>query len=235
MGIKKDIHNLRLSMILYLTIIIMVAITSIITISRRSIEAKEAMSIQLVNESQIINSSSELNEAESKVLALLAQTPKITNSSSKDYRNLSVIYYENLRKYLSSRGVNLEFVRVKEVEDFIQGNNELLLLETESDINKMSYEGRKLVIYIYQEIYQCCGLDITFNADNEITTITSLSGQLIYQDKSMQLQAQLNENALVITLSIILSMTALCALIAKKNQLFIKGGKYNGFDEKEFA
>ena len=99
----------------------------------------------------------------------------------------------------------------------------------------MSIEGRKFIIHIYEEIYNLCGLNITFDAESNIEKIVDQSGAVIYQNTGAQSQPQIHIDALIITSTFILVLITLCFIIARKNQLFIKGGRYDGFDEKEYA
>jgi hypothetical protein len=176
----------------------------------------------------------QFNQAEMDILLQLVEAPRVTNISS-DGINRFTVYISNLSKYFSSSGVSLSKEKAAEIQKLIQGRNDLLSLENVNDINKMSLDGRKLIIYIYEKIYELSGLYITFDAEYSIEKIESQYGDILYLNSTSEKQPVFRVEVLVITLSFILSLVTLCFIIAKKNQIIVKGGSYDGFDEKEYA
>ena len=98
----------------------------------------------------------------------------------------------------------------------------------------MSLEGRRLIIYISNDIFELSGLQVTINLDGEIEKITDSTGVLVYSHTQADLSG-IQGKGLVIVLSIILFALLVCILIAKKKQLFRKEVIYDGLNKKQYA
>jgi hypothetical protein len=155
---------------------------------------------------------------------------------SKDNKNdIDTLYFKYLKEYLSSSGIDLDNGKADEIEDLIISRNKIMDLENADNLQEMSYDGSKITIYIYQQIYKLCGLELTFDTKTDIAQIVNPSGGVIYQKNNPVKQSGFHVDALVITLSSLILLFGICMVITRKNKLFIKGGRYDGFDEKKYA
>ena len=212
----------------------MLAIISIVTISKSRMESLKTSEQSSVAKYLDITIDNEFNKAEMKVLALLSQYYKA--HKTVDYDNeVGPIYLKYLEQQLSVPGMNLTNGQARKIEKLVEGKSDVIKYEMDNDNSRISLDGKKLILYIDKEIYQTCGLSITFNANNVIEKIKDQSGNTLYELKEPFKQMNLQIDILIITLAIILILFILCIIVAMKNQLYVKGGSYNGFDEKEYA
>ena len=223
------------SMPLVMTIVIITLIISIIGIAR--------WSLRFCDDDRIISTSvtteqiddQGLNETERNVLEQLSNYISLQTKQLKKEYNTQTIYFNFLRIYLSSEGVNLSTDNAGEIEKLIQDGVGLVDLEKETDLHKMSYDGRKVAEHLLKQIYKLSGLNLLINAEGNIEEITDLSGNSIYKEQNTKEEAGFRFDALIITLVVIQAMFYVCFAVAKKNQLFKKGGDYDGLDEKGIA
>ena len=225
----------KLTMPLIITISILIAIVSIVIIARGSLKTNEWKSIPTISSNIVLVEDNGLNESEKRVLTILSDWIELPNNPLDKDNDTYTIYLNYLKEYLSSSEVELSTYKALEMEDLIKSRNEIMYLEKESDINKMSFDGREVTIYIFEQIYELCGLKLVFGTERDIEQIADLSGNVIYLKANPLQQTGFQVDALVITLTSILTLFGICIIIAKKNQLFVKGVRYDGFDEKEFA
>ena len=106
--------------------------------------------------------------------------------------------------------------------------------EKRGEFMNMSLEGRQLILYIFNDIFELSGFQVTINLDGEIEKITDSMGVLMYSHAQTDLSG-IQGKELVIVLSIILLALLVCILIAKKNQLFRKEVAYDGLNKKQYA
>jgi hypothetical protein len=236
MKFDKRVKYLNNSVLMGITIIVIFAVVCVIAISRKSMEKRSDEAAAVFSAQNGPDFEGAYNETELQILKLLADSPRLTNSIGSGLDNSwSLTHYYTLADYFNRCDIILNSHDVDRIGKLIRGETEILQFETVPDLNRISLDGRKFILYIYEEIYNLCGLNITFDSENNIGKITEENGVVIYQRNVDKNQQVLHPEALFITVFLIISLTALCFIIAKKNQLFIKGGRYDGFDEKEYA
>lgn len=218
-----------------MTTCVMLAIISIVTIARGSMKTKEPESVPSMSSYIELPQDYGLNISERRVLMMLSDWKELHNETVDLENNTNVVYFNYLKEYLRRSEVVLSTDKAREIEDLIRGRNTIMHREKESDVKKMSIDGRKVTIYIFKQIYKLCGLKLAFSSDKDIEQIVDMSGNVIYLKTAPLLQSKIQYNVLAITLTLILTLFGTCIIIARKNQLFIRGGRYYGFNEKEFT
>ncbi len=167
---------------------------------------------------------------------------EVVNYLSKILRLLAI--QENGRRKEALFGLLLNKIRDR-ITDMPDENLELLYnrvmdmqmiidQEKAGEFMNMSLEGRRLIIYISNDIFELSGLQVTINLDGEIEKITDSTGVLVYSHTQADLSG-IQGKGLVIVLSIILFALLVCILIAKKKQLFRKEVIYDGLNKKQYA
>jgi hypothetical protein len=234
MGSERNKDQYYLSALVLMTIIVLVAITGVVTISKKSIEIINSVEQSDNSRRFDFASNQNLNTYEMRILNLLSRAHG-EGDSTESNDQLDDIYLYSLEQHFNTSKMNLTHSQANEIEALIQGKSELVRYEMDKDINQMSLEGRNLILYMDREIYQLCGLRITFDTDNTIDKITEQSGNIVYEKQQSSQPIKVHLEILIIVLALILSLIVLCMVFAKKKQLFIKGGRFNGFDEKEYA
>ncbi|BCJ96620.1 hypothetical protein acsn021_41890 [Anaerocolumna cellulosilytica] len=145
---------------------------------------------------------------------------KINLTGGKD--NSEFTYNNYLKNYLQQQDMYLTAeASVKLSEKLLQLMN-LLEMEDKTDLNAMSLEGRELGIHLLADIYKTCGLKLYADYSGQVVKITDIKGSLLYQDKETTGQEQLQLKVLLCILIFLLMLFAICILLAKKNQLYMK-------------
>lgn len=217
------------------TILILILMITFIIISKSIVmHESQAKDIPTLLTNINFTGNKELNPSEGKILSMLYSSCRgyeLSNSESKMY----LLYKETLRKHLCNTGVNLSTSTATEVEEKIINLQEIWSSEKYRDITHMSVDGSKIAKYLSKQIYELCGLKLEYSIEGNITEITDQSGGLLYTYNQPDRQENIQFDALVITLVVIVTLLCFCIMIAKRNQLFVKGVEYDGFDEERFA
>lgn len=121
------------------------------------------------------------------------------------------------------------------VQALIQDRDELMYLEKKTNISQMSIDGKKAVIYILTRIYELCGLKPSINRNGEIEQIATKAGDILYIKSNMEQKTGFQAESLVIALTIISALLCICYSLSMKKQIYEKGGRYDGFNEKKAA
>lgn len=230
---KVNVKN-RVTLVI-VTISIIAAVLGIIGIGRESIKTREWKNIPVISRRIKLYEDHGLNESERRILSMLSDNSKLPNPSEGEENNTYEIYFNCLKKYLSNSAVDLSNTKANEISNLIIGRNKIALLEQEFNISKMSLDGRIVSQYIYEKIYQLCGLKLVINSNMDIEQITDESSNILYQKTNLSKNSLLQVDALVITLLCIVILLSIGVIITKKKNLFVKGGIIDGFDEKEYA
>ncbi len=220
---------------LIMTIIVMIFIVCIMGVAKLSLKINKEKSVPTTSVKIELMNEVGLNVSEMKVLVNLAGLLKISDNIEGEDNRIQSIYYNYLSKYFSSSGVELSTNAADKIQELIKDSDTLNRIEKENDIDRMSFDGREVAIYILKQIYELSGLKLVINIEGYIEQIADQSGNIIYQTNNPQGQMGFQVNALIIILTIILTLFSICFIIAKRNQLFKKGVEYDGFNEKGIA
>jgi hypothetical protein len=218
-----------------LSLCIVTFIVSFILIARGLFDiGQEEVSIPAFSNNIIISDDRELNRSEQEILSMLSSSNMLPNSKNHE-NTIDSIFYITLQEYLSSSEVYLTSHQAIRIEEKIVDLQEIMRSEGETDFTKMSLEGKKVAIYISEQIYELCNLKLMINMEGNIEKISDISGNIIYANDVPVSRLGFQINVLIITLTSMATLLSICIIIAKKNQLFIKEVVYDGFDEERFA
>jgi len=219
-----------------LTISILIVIVSFVMIARGFVHTNyEKASVPTLSSDTLINNDTELNTSEREILTMLSSVIKLPYQVNQG-NMINSIYNTTLLEHLRSSDVYLTSTQAQHVKDKITDLQGIISFEENSDFSKMSLDGRKVIIYISEQIYELCGLKLVLNMEGVIEQISDLSGNIIYTNVAASAgQESFQVNALVITLLFISTLFGISIIIAKKNQLFIKEVACDEFDEERFA
>jgi hypothetical protein len=178
-----------------------------------------------------LSDNAELSDSERSVLTALFSGIE----EEHQIFTLQSTYYKYLEWYLCSPGVELSEQKAADVQVLISEFNKVVNLEDERELRRMSIDGRGTAIHLATQIYELCGLKITYNLLGQIEEITVPSGDIVYQLKSETDFGGLNISTLILALTLLSALLLLCRFIAKKNQLFDNKVVQDEFDEKKYA
>lgn len=213
-----------------ITVYALILIVCIIAIARVSLATKDEISIETYASKEFIKDSN-LNESENVIINMLYNVGSLSGMQAKNINDKYVIYLKN---YLGSAKVELGRATVDKVVDKINDLIAIIKLEQESDIKKMSLDGRGVAINIIEQIYKLCGLKLEHNIQGDIRQISDAEGNTLYSSNSLIQKEAFDLNSIVIIVAMWACLFTICILIAKKNQLYIKDGTYE-LDQKGFA
>jgi hypothetical protein len=218
-----------------LTYCILIFLVSFVVIARGAFATNsEENSIPTLSNTIIVSGETELNTSEREVLSLLSSVVKLPNQKEQG-KTTNYIYYNTLQEYLGSSEVYLNTHQAELIKDEIATMHAIMSSEEVTDFTKLSLDGKKVFIYISEQIYELCGLKLVSNMDGDIEKISDSSGNVIYAKKVSASQVGFQVNVLIVTVTVMVTLLSICFTIAKKNQLFIKEVIYDGFDEERFA
>ncbi len=178
----------------------------------------------------------EINPYEMTIINKISYGNTIENNNSnledeKEY----YIYVKYLKDYLSTAGVDIDKAQADQIVGKTLDLVKIMTLEQNNCFHKMSLDGREIAIQLAKEIYELCGLEITFDLKGNILQISDNSECTIYQNKSSKQHNKFQIKIFLIILLIIILMFGNCVFIAKKNKIFVKGGEYDGLKNKGYA
>jgi len=195
---------------------------------------QEEVSIPAFSNNIVISDEKELNTPEQEILSMLSSSNMLPNYNNQENTTNS-IFYKTLQEYLSSSEVYLTSNKAHQIEDKIIDLQEIMSSEGETDFAIMSLEGKKVAIYISEQIYELCDLKLVLDMEGNIEEISESSGDIIYTKYTPVSQDGFQIKVLIIILASMTTLLSICIIIAKKNQLFMKEVVYDGFDEERFA
>jgi hypothetical protein len=196
----------------------------------------DEISIPVITTNLEMNGSINLNESEKMIVNLLTNGIMVSEDldnikENKDYG----IYLRHLTDHLSATDIDLTSSYAYEVANKIIALNRIMNLEEESKYQKMSLDGRELAIRLSEQIYELCGLKVLYNIHGDLVQISDAAGEALYTKEVEVGHSDFQMEALMITITVLMILLAICLIIAKKNQLFIKDGMNDGFSKEEFA
>ncbi|MDF2537580.1 MAG: hypothetical protein K0S76_601 [Herbinix sp.] len=235
MGSEVKLRKKQSRMTLILTIINMFIIIGIICVAKGRLGSIEPNSVEAMSRNIVLNEENGLNSSEIRILTMLADWIEFPDQPTEQAEYLYITYFTYIKNHYSNPNVELNTNSAIDIEKLIRNRNQTIYLEKESDIHKMSIDGREITIYLLKKIYELSGLELIMNDEGNINQIAEVSGRVLFQNKNPLETSGFRLEAFIITLILLLVLFSVCIVIAKKKQLYVKGGKYDGFDEKKFA
>ncbi len=231
---QKQAHFKKQMLLPMITMIVVLTITFFVSIAKGCVKEVYASGLPEVRGKLIRLNEKGLNLSEISILRTLYRVLDISDLSLEEDSSTGAIYFIQLKKQLCREGIDIEKPVASKIIGLIEDINRIMIMEKIREPEKMSIDGREVATYIAKQIYKLCGLNLTYNMEGEIIGITDLSGEEFYS-RNQTIPDKINLYALAITLSSITVLMIICVIISKKNQLFIKDVKYDGFKEKRFA
>lgn len=233
---KRQNHfRVQKQMILPLiTLVIILTITFFVSIAKGSVNEVYGSGVQEVGNNAVTINEMGLNQSESRILRTIYQVLGLSEKQLEEGKSSGAIYFQYLKKQLNSNLINIEAAAGEKIFHLINELNGIIQLEKTKDPEQMSIDGKEFATYIENQIYRLCGLSLISSMEGEIVSIADENGKILYTMDRAPL-GYFNLYALFITLIIITALMSFCVIIARKNQLYIKDVKYDGFKEKGFA
>lgn len=198
------------------------------------VNTKDEISIPTISANDQILKNKQLNESEKVIVSLLTSNNNKTDIK-KNKDSEFELYVKNLQEYLSKTEVSIKKEQGNIAARKIVEMNGIMDLEKEKDIKNMSLDSKEIVINLSKEIYEACGLNVTYNLKGEIIRIYDKTGKFLYLNESQINQSGFQFDALMITIVVMVLLLFICIVIAKKHQLYMKDVRYDGFNEERFA
>ncbi len=218
-----------------LTLSIVIFIVGFILIARWLFNTyQEEVSIPSFSHSIMISDEKELSRSEQEVISLLSSISMLSKDNNQ-VNMMDSIFYKTLQEYLSSSEVYLTSKQVLQIERNLINLQEILNSEGKTDFAKMSLEGKKVAIFLTEQIYELCNLKLELDMEGNIEKITDSSDNIIFSNRAPVSHHGIQVNKLIFTLTSMAILLSICIAIAKKNHLFMKEVEYDGFDEERFA
>jgi hypothetical protein len=216
------------------TIILIIIITSTAGIAQFILSPGKKNTEPLKSQIELFDETG-INESEKLVLSTLYTEIVFSNWQHDQTLNTYYIYFINLKKYFLTDGVDLSKDQCKQVISKIKDMQTIFYLENESNLSKMSVDGRGIAIDLFEQIFDICGLKIYTNMEGEIEEIQDQIGNVMYQNKTSVIPDGFQVYAFISILIIMISLLIISIIIVKKNQLFRRDVSLDEFDEKRFA
>lgn len=233
---RRQSHvRLQRQMILPLiTLVIILTITFFVSIAKGSVNEVYGSGLPEVGSNAVKINDTGLNQSESRILLTIYQVFGLSEKKLEEGKSAGAIYFQYLKNQLNSSQINIDAEAGDKIFNLISELNGIMRLEKTKDPEQMSIDGKEFATYIENQIYRLCGLSLISSMEGEIVSIADKNGKIIYSmDRTPQ--GYFNLYALLITLFILTALMSFCVIIARKNQLYIKDVKYDGFKEKGFA
>ncbi len=235
---KKQIMDYRYVFTLVgilLGICMIVIIARFIVNSQENRESFPQGDIPVMSKEVFFPGGDSLNSSEQLILEMLIGRYGGEEPTNTETGNVEYLFYHCLKNYFIRDDYKPDKVALMKLENLIQARDDIFMLEQAVELSKMSLDARDLMIYIDKQIYELCGLSVTFTADNQIEQIRDTSGSILYQVDEQSLQSTFQLKALLVVMLVNSVLMAICIAISRKNKLFIKDVDFGGFDEKEYA
>lgn len=227
-------HNYRkkLAVITAGIFLVMIAIITVAKISMRSYSTKH---VTAATSGTGLLLEKELNVPETKVLLSVSGWAGLAEASSEQGSTHQIIY-NSLKAHYESPEVELSPESALDICELVSSRNDIVSLEKETQISRMSYDAREMVIHLLKRICEISGMKLMINDAGNIEKIVDGTGHIIYQEENPPIGVGFRLNAVIITLVLLVFLLIISIVISKKSQIMVvKGGDYDGIDEEEFA
>lgn len=204
-----------------ITIGVVFAIIGIVVIARGSIATNDKISIPALQMYSELYEDEELSESERTILNLLSSGEKTLKNNQKKESYIQRTYVKYLKDYFCRPEIDLSKTCTSEVEKIIVHMFAVMNVEKETDLNKMSLDGRGVVLQLFEQLYKLCGLKLVHNLRGNIIQISDISGNFIYSYRPVN-PVRIHLKELIILLTAMTGLFSLVVIIARKNQLFMK-------------
>lgn len=167
---------------------------------------------------------------QSKPLILSIINSNISESAKTD----KALILDGIETHMAQfdKGKNQDFKNSLEYK--LQDLSEIINIENKELFEDMSLDAKIPAMKLLANICEEYGITITYNLEGRIVKISELSGTDIYVNEMMK-DNEVSPVAFIFTLGLIICFITFCIYIARKKQLFIKDGMYDGYNKEGFA
>lgn len=218
---------LILSVVIFM--LILVSTAALVKINRKNEELPEQLKSSYPCPEDI-----NLSKTEKELLILLLNAVGYIGQSENE-PDTYTIYINTLYDYFTKPDVSISISQSEKMKKEI---SDLYLILQNEDTNKldfMSIDGRAVALYLFQQIYEECNMQIVFDERGTISSIYNEQNQLFYEKQAAVTHEGIHVSSAIIIISVLVVLIGICYRISIKKQLFKEDVIYDGFEEKRFA
>lgn len=221
--------------LLFITAVMLLVMIAMIAVTKRNIKTDSIETFHTGLADTELLTKPELNVPETKVLLSISDWADATGTSS-DQRGTYQIIYHCLREHYESPGVDISADSAVVILEMVSSRNEIVNMERETQLNRMSFDAREMVMHLLKKICEVSGLKLMMNESGDIEKITDTAGHIIYQKENLDSETGFQLGTVFIILTLLVFLFVICIFISKKSQIMVvKGRGYHGIDEEEYA
>jgi hypothetical protein len=196
---------------------------------------KEKMVFYTTDDMEDVDYLDKTNQSEKIITMLSSGITTVSNYTSNKEDGDFPVYVKALSDYLISSEQNLSKTKEQQITSKITDLLNLMMLEKKVSFKNMSLDGRDLAVQLAEEIYELCGLEISYDFYGNIVRISDQADHMIYQKSSAYGKNQFHLSKFLFILLVIALLFGNCIVITINNQLFNKGVGYERFKKKGLA
>ncbi len=170
-----------------------------------------------------------LTKAKPRILNIIDSNISDSTKYNKDTVRIELQNY--MEQY--DKGKDQEF-RIL-LERKLQDLQEIIHMEQKEYFREMSLDARTPATKILTDICEQYGMGITYGVNGDIVMLRGMSGEYIFENEMAMESPDLRLEVLLGIMIAITGFIIICIYIAKKKQLFIKDGIYDGYNKEGFA
>ncbi|MFV0343659.1 MAG: hypothetical protein ACK5JH_12365 [Anaerocolumna sp.] len=168
---------------------------------------------------------------QTKPMILSIIESNISNISQKDGESIRLGVQTHMSRYDKEQNQEFKVLLDNKLIDL----EEIMTMEQSKSFQDMSLEARIPATKMLSDICKEYGIDITYDLNGNIVTLSGLSGESIYKNDIVKEYQGMRVDVLIGTLAATISLIVICIYITKKKQLFLKDGMYDGYNKEGFA
>lgn len=223
---RKDM-NTKLKLMIPLCIIFVTLASAILA---GSMSANKLSNIE--NTEVLASKASEnevLTKAKSRILNLI--DTNLSESSKHNREALRSGIQNHMEKSDKGKGQKFRILLEHRLEDL----QEIIDIEQQEGFREMSLDARIPATNILSDICAQYGIRVAYDLNGDIVMLKGMSGENIYKNEMVMDGQNIRLEFLIGALAAILGLIIICIYVAKKKQLFIKDGMYDGYNKEGFA
>jgi hypothetical protein len=171
--------------------------------------------------------SSRINQHEAIIIDIL--TSKISGDTDGNGK-----YEDFLLQYFGLSNINLGGAAEEEVNAKATELIHLMNLENKTNMKELSADSKEIAIGLAKDIFTACGLKAGYNPSGDLISLSDKYRNITIVNGKVAGE-HINMGVLVISVSVVSILLAICYVLSKKIQIKIKDVKYDGFHKEEFA
>lgn len=174
-----------------------------------------------------MDKSSRINQHEAIIIDIL--TNKISGDTDGSGK-----YEDFLLQYFGLSNINLGAAAEEEVNAKATELIHLMNLENKTNMKELSADSKEIAIGLAKDIFTACGLKAGFNPSGDLISLSDKYRNITIVNGKVAGE-HINMGVLIISVSVVSILLAICYVLSKKIQIKIKDVKCDGFHKEEFA